>query len=194
MRFAINAEEVSAQLRPTPTWYMASAFASTSAFEAFDASIQPRAFLNATPSRKWREEADDTYGEDFSGHFAFAANVLEESWSLSSLSHLDVVPSNAQSDDAGTSSGLKAESAYVSVSSALSLCASVTLMCDQHLARTLLPTLVATFLDCAPTVFAPGTPPSETELQTVVAVARLARCLYGEMTLDNNDVSNLAIY
>ncbi|GJE87598.1 Ipi1-N domain-containing protein [Phanerochaete sordida] len=177
MRFATNAEDVSAQLRPTSTWYMTSAFASVSAFEAFDASIQPRAFLGATASRKWREEADDMYGEDFPGHFAFAANVHEESWSLSSLSHLEAVLVSAQSDDAGTSSGLKAESAYVS-----------------HLARTLLPTLVATFLDCAPTVFAPGTPPSETELQTVLAVARLARCLYGEMTLDNNDKSRSTPY
>ncbi|EKM61169.1 uncharacterized protein PHACADRAFT_247608 [Phanerochaete carnosa HHB-10118-sp] len=168
--FAVDQEQISAQLRPTPTRYMASAFAYPSAFEAFDAYIQPSMLSSATTSRKWQEEVDDAYVEDFTGKFALAANSLEDSWSLESLSHLEVVVSGDQSDDTGSSSGIRAESAYVS-----------------HLARTLHPTLVATFLDCAPSVFISGSSPLEIELQTVLAVFRLSRCLYGEMLLDNND-------
>ena len=52
---------------------------------------------------------------------------------------------------------------------------------SQHLARTLQPTLVSTFLDCAPSVFSPSTIPPETELQLVLSAAEIARELYGNV-------------
>ncbi|KAG6845775.1 hypothetical protein H0H87_003829 [Tephrocybe sp. NHM501043] len=48
-----------------------------------------------------------------------------------------------------------------------------------HLARTLQDTLIATFLDCAPSVFTPSGSPSETQVQLVLAVGRIVRTLYG---------------
>lgn len=96
---------------------MASAFASGSAFRTFDNCVQPSiSFASAAPVRSWQEEVDDTYVEDFAGRFTLAENTLEESWSLESLLHLETILLGDQSNDAGSSSGLKAESAYLSVS------------------------------------------------------------------------------
>ena len=49
---------------------------------------------------------------------------------------------------------------------------------SQHIAQTLHSTLVATFLDCAPTVFSLGSTPSEVETQLVVTVAQIIHTLY----------------
>ncbi|KAJ7597117.1 hypothetical protein C8J56DRAFT_851089 [Mycena floridula] len=49
----------------------------------------------------------------------------------------------------------------------------------RHLSRALHSTLISTFLDCAPTAFSPSSTPSEQEVNLVIAVARIARCLYG---------------
>lgn len=48
----------------------------------------------------------------------------------------------------------------------------------QHIAQTLHSTLVATFLDCAPTVFSLDSTPSEVETQLVVTIARIIHTLY----------------
>ncbi len=63
----------------------------------------------------------------------------------------------------------------------------------QHLARTLHPTLVSTFLDCAPTVFSPSSSPPETELQMVTVVCRICRSLYGRLLQDTAEVRLLSL-
>lgn len=170
--YNVSQEETPKQLRRTPAWFMGSAFTSKSAFEAFDTSVLPAfSWPTSVPARQWQEESFPEDGqEDFVGSFPLLASDSVESWSFDSLSNLESIPALDGSDSAGSSSGIRAESAYVS-----------------HLARTLQPTLVSTFLDCAPSAFAPGSTPSETELQMVLAVGKLARCLYGVVPLEASE-------
>lgn len=63
----------------------------------------------------------------------------------------------------------------------------------KHLSKTLHPILVSTFLDNAPAVFSPGSSPSETETNLVLAVARLARCMYRRIASDSAEVSYFSI-
>jgi pre-rRNA-processing protein IPI1 len=57
----------------------------------------------------------------------------------------------------------------------------------QHLARTLHSTLISTFLDCAPSVFSPNGKVDETQAKLIVAVAEIARHLYGAILQSTSD-------
>lgn len=54
------------------------------------------------------------------------------------------------------------------------------------------PTLLSTFLDCAPAALSPAGYPSETELRMVLVVAEIARSLYGDLLLDISKVGGLS--
>ncbi|KZT72744.1 hypothetical protein DAEQUDRAFT_543688 [Daedalea quercina L-15889] len=141
-----------------PTWFMSSSFASTEAFEAFDSLLRPtlQPTQGTPPSERWTEEADiDINPGSFFGHFTRAFAPINEGCTLQDLSDVDVATSGQSSDSS-------ARTSFVA-----------------HLARTLHPTLVSTFLDCAPTVFSPSSGPPETELQMVQVVGEICRCLYG---------------
>ncbi|KAI0348476.1 hypothetical protein BDW22DRAFT_1424636 [Trametopsis cervina] len=153
---------------PQMAWFMSSAFASTGAYKAFDSLLLPR---NRTPDMMnvmWQESVNATQDETGLLTAEFATERLTSSWSLGELNDIDI--SNMPISDSApeSSTGVRMESAYL-----------------EHLARTLQPTLVATFLDCAPAVFSPSTTPPDVELQTVCAVASITRCLYGAITLDS---------
>lgn len=96
---------------------MGSAFTSKSAFEAFDTSVLPAfSWPTSVPARQWQEESFPEDGqEDFVGSFPLLASDSVESWSFDSLSNLESIPALDGSDSAGSSSGIRAESAYVSV-------------------------------------------------------------------------------
>ncbi|TFY52738.1 hypothetical protein EVJ58_g9842, partial [Rhodofomes roseus] len=140
-----------------PTWFLSSSFTSSEAFETFDSLLKPtlpaRGIL---PHEKWKEEVDmELNFESFYGDFRRAFAPINEGCSLQELCDIDVAASGQSSDSSARTSFVV------------------------HLARTLHPTLVSTFLDCAPAVFSPSGGPPETELQMVQAVGEICRCLYG---------------
>ncbi|KAI0375373.1 hypothetical protein BV20DRAFT_265919 [Pilatotrama ljubarskyi] len=155
----------------TPTWYFSSSFASTSAFNAFDALIRPistpspqadsrRAHLTVT--REWVPEVSDEGEEDFVGHFSLATSGVS-TLTVQELNGIEGAVS-ATTGEGQASNGLDPK-----VTSAM------------HVARALQSTLVATFLDCAPAVFSPSSTPPEAELQMVLVVCRICRSLYGRI-------------
>ncbi|KAI0715228.1 hypothetical protein C8Q76DRAFT_618591 [Earliella scabrosa] len=153
----------------TPTWYLSSSFASTSAFNCFDALLVPTLTQTDTgPSWHWSQELDGSEGEDFAGSYSLADAPCSAELSVQDLSDVSTLIAAIQEEGR---SGLGTD-AEVSC----------------NLARTLHSTLVATFLDCAPSVFSPSTTPPETELQMVLVVCQLCRSLYGRILQDSAEV------
>lgn len=64
----------------------------------------------------------------------------------------------------------------------------------QRLAKTLHPTLVSVFLDCAPAVFSPSNGPPETEMDSISAVVSITRTLYSLIIQDSSPVRPLSLY
>jgi pre-rRNA-processing protein IPI1 len=58
----------------------------------------------------------------------------------------------------------------------------------QRIARAMHPTIIATFLDCAPMVFSPNGNPHEVSLQMVVAITRISNTLYGSLLIQSDQV------
>lgn len=74
-----------------PTWYLASAFASQAAYEAFDKLLQPRPQCtnHLSSSRRWYPESNTEMGdEDFAQRFGFATAALGDHWGLQDLSEV----------------------------------------------------------------------------------------------------------
>ncbi|KAM5530783.1 hypothetical protein V8D89_015524, partial [Ganoderma adspersum] len=168
---AKDTRESSAGSLTTPTWYLSSFFASTSAFDTFDALLQPRVSLNGDSLRLkdrriWSPEISGDSAETFVGQFPFVADLCSSAWSLQDIADIDDAVATLR-EEGRVGSGTDAE-----------------IVCAEHLARTLHPTLVSTFLDCAPTVFSPSSSPPETELQMVAVVCRICRSLYGRLLQD----------
>ncbi|PCH33787.1 hypothetical protein WOLCODRAFT_135324 [Wolfiporia cocos MD-104 SS10] len=155
-----------------PSWFLSTSFASPDSFECFDKILWPVYHSAASPSmnlsQKWRPEIDpDDSSEDFAGHFDFATAFIGSGYSLH-----DVIDINLQNTGRVTG-GASTESSFAA-----------------HLARTLQPTLVSTFLDCAPVVFAPGASPAETEMQMVLAVGEICRSLYGTILRETSEITS----
>ncbi|KAI0330555.1 hypothetical protein GY45DRAFT_736395 [Cubamyces sp. BRFM 1775] len=154
----------------TPTWYFSSSFASTSAFDAFDALLRPlrsQITSDARPDvRTWHPECSDDMEEDFVGKFNLA-QPSTTAWTVQDLDSVQTAIAALSSDGQSSANGLDPQ-----------------VTAAAHIARTLHPTLVSTFLDCAPTVFSPSTSPPETELQMVLVVCRICRSLYGRILQD----------
>ncbi|KAG6842589.1 hypothetical protein C0991_000115 [Blastosporella zonata] len=62
-----------------------------------------------------------------------------------------------------------------------------------HLARTLQSTLIATFLDCAPSVFTPSGSPSETQVQLVLAVGQIVEQAFQDLNLIFCELTSLLV-
>ncbi|KAI9060172.1 hypothetical protein FKP32DRAFT_1595567 [Trametes sanguinea] len=169
----VTSESTSATLL-TPTWYFSSSFASKSAFEAFDALLRPTWDPSSSSSRRlgdatrtWVPEFSEDCEEDFVGQFDLAVPPSTSSWTLQDMN--DVV-SEVNMSNGDRQSGSNGPDPQV--------------VAAAHVARTLHPTLVSTFLDCAPAVFSPSTTPPETETQMVLVVCRICRSLYGRILQD----------
>ncbi|KAL7285185.1 hypothetical protein ACG7TL_000278 [Trametes sanguinea] len=146
----------------TPTWYFSSSFASTPAFEAFDALLRPTwnpssstsQYLGSA-SRAWAPEFSEDCEEDFVGQFDFAVTPSTSAWTIQDLSDVVAEVNTSNEDKRSGSNGPDPQ-----------------VIAAAHVARTLHPTLVSTFLDCAPAVFSPSTTPPETETQMVLVSGR----------------------
>lgn len=116
-RSSVSQDETPAQLRRTPVWFIGSAFTSASAFEAFDNSLLPNSSKSeCAPTRQWQEDnLPEDSREEFAGQFPILSENSIESWTFDSLSNLELISALDGSDNAGSSSGKTAESAYVSV-------------------------------------------------------------------------------
>ena len=181
----------------TPTWYLSSSFASTSAFNCFDALLVPTlAQTGAGPSWHWSQELDDSEGEDFAGSYSLAGAPCSAELSLQDLSDVSTLIAAIQ-EEGRSGLGTDAEVSCVAVRPfGFGIPAQLhihDLTILQNLARTLHSTLVATFLDCAPSVFSPSTTPPETELQMVLVVCQLCRSLYGRILQDSAEVCSYSI-
>lgn len=158
---------------PTQAWYLKNAFSSEDAYHTFERLLQPslQAGSKRHPARAWEAEVDE--GDDF---IIPAGLWARPCWTLDEL--MNSIECSAV--EAGGH-----DSPEVSVLSFVS-----------HIAQTLHSTLVATFLDCAPTVFSPGSTPSEVETQLVVTIARITHTLYEPILQSSlakqNDVDNLS--
>ncbi|TBU34542.1 hypothetical protein BD311DRAFT_746356 [Dichomitus squalens] len=167
-----DGSELSSSVLVTPTWYLSSSFASTSAFGAFDALLQPSSFrcgadpLRLGDTRVWLPEVSENGGESFVGQFSLLSESCSSAWSFHDLTDVDAAVALLREGQAGSGT-------------------DVEITCVAHLARTLHPTLVSTFLDCAPTVFSPSANPPETELQMVIVFCRICRSLYGRLLQDS---------
>ncbi|KAL6304291.1 hypothetical protein BKA93DRAFT_733535 [Sparassis latifolia] len=161
----------------TPTWYLSSSFSSSVAFDCFESVFQPICSLSTGfsssrrgfgPSRQWTQEIDpEVHFEHFPGDFAYAVAPIGAGWTLQDLTdvHAEL---QAKSQHAGQPS-VEGTTEFVQAA---------------HLAHTLHPTLVSTFLDSAPAVFSPSSSPTETELQMVLVVSEICRSLYGAILRD----------
>ncbi|KAJ8494635.1 hypothetical protein ONZ51_g2221 [Trametes cubensis] len=155
----------------TPTWYFSSSFASTSALHAFDALLQPirsqsTSGTRADDVRTWHPEHSVETEEDFVGKFDLA-QPSSTAWMAQDLDSVHAAVIALSADGQSSVDGLDPQ-----------------VTAAAHIARTLHPTLVSTFLDCAPTVFSPSSSPPETELQMVLVVCRICRSLYGRILQD----------
>ncbi|KAI6132763.1 hypothetical protein EV401DRAFT_218114 [Pisolithus croceorrhizus] len=63
-----------------------------------------------------------------------------------------------------------------------------------RLARALHPTLIASYLDCAPVIFSPGINPSDTDLQLLTAAMEITRTLYSAVLQDASQGSEAAAH
>ncbi|KAL1739402.1 hypothetical protein HDZ31DRAFT_49451 [Schizophyllum fasciatum] len=141
-----------------PTWYLASAFRDEDAHRKFDAALTPildGANLSSR-SRLWTPVAEKE-NEMFVHKYSILDTPAAPGWALQDLD--------------------EALSAVKKLSDDVTSTVDVSFV--TRLARTLQATLVATYLDCAPAVFAPTGLPSETELHLVMTVVEITKTLYG---------------
>ncbi|KAJ3490534.1 hypothetical protein NLI96_g1373 [Meripilus lineatus] len=157
---------------PTPTWFFASSFSSNRAFTAFDSLIKPNyeagSYTQVSSVRQWHPDVDfDNFEEDHIGRYDLGGHDIGN-WTFQDLCELNALQAGPSSLSARPIVGYSGQSSL------------------QHLTSTVHQILISTFLDCAPVVFSPSGNPPETELNLVVAVSEIARCLYGNLSRTNS--------
>ncbi|KAJ3976974.1 hypothetical protein EV361DRAFT_944748 [Lentinula raphanica] len=147
-------------------WFLSSSFTTREAHEAFDQQLSPSSSKKTIYYKVWAPEMDpeDDVSPVFSSLATHASNL---SCSLEGLSH--EIASCRTFCEVGASTN-NSNPFLV------------------RLAKTLHPTLVSIFLDCAPVVFSPSTSPPEIEMGLVSAVVSITRTLYGLIIQDNSPV------
>ncbi|KAG5735244.1 Testis-expressed sequence 10 like protein [Termitomyces sp. T112] len=139
------------------TWFLLPSFARPGDYYSFEQIFQTSQ-SSTYNCCQWRENVDPEDNEDdFPGTFTAAETpILSDDFTLQKLADISDVTGSSEYDAVNDH---KAELVA-------------------RLARTLQSTLIATFLDCAPSVFMPSGNPSETQVQLVLAVGQIARTLY----------------
>ncbi|KAF4623469.1 hypothetical protein D9613_001877 [Agrocybe pediades] len=139
------------------TTFLKSAFPSLRAYHAFESLLASQASSKSL-CQPWRAEVepDDDFGDVFVQSFPLLEESVEP-WSLHDFS----TPVDFSNLNENTSSSRQASTSFVA-----------------HLAGTLHSTIIETYLDCAPSVFSPGSTPTDVELQLVVTIVRIAQSLY----------------
>ncbi|TFK41082.1 hypothetical protein BDQ12DRAFT_678857 [Crucibulum laeve] len=141
-------------------WYLRNSFRTSSAYSAFEEVLQSSSQQDIQIERQriWQAEVDASENlEDFPYCYPLAKPSSYTHWTLDDVTNVLSSSGNLEISDDTQQSG----AAFVG-----------------HLARTLHSTLVATFLDYAPSVFSPSATPTETEVHLVVAVAEIVCHLY----------------
>ncbi|KAJ3762833.1 hypothetical protein EV360DRAFT_34799 [Lentinula raphanica] len=147
-------------------WFLSSSFTTREAHEAFDQQLSPSSSKKTIYYKVWAPEMDpEDDVSPVSSSLAIHASNL--SCSLEGLSH--EIASCRTFCEIGASTN-NSNPFLV------------------RLAKTLYPTLVSIFLDCAPVVFSPSTSPLEIEMGLVSAVVSITRTLYGLIIQDNSPV------
>ncbi|KAF8912738.1 hypothetical protein CPB84DRAFT_1670522 [Gymnopilus junonius] len=149
-------------------FFMRSVFSSMDAYYSFESLFSPTGQAK-TVLFNWRPEVaiDDEMGDIFTQSFPLLEQVAGELWTLQELVITQGASNSSQSQQGNIN--------FIA-----------------HLANTLHSTIIETYLDCAPSVFSPGSSPSETELQLILTVARIAQSLYHiVMHSSENHISHL---
>ncbi|KAG6911904.1 hypothetical protein DXG01_000151 [Tephrocybe rancida] len=137
------------------TWFLVSSFATPGDYQSFEQLLQPSG-LSTHRLQKWREIIDPEENED-EFPCPVESKADDDNFTLQKLADISNIFGSSEFDTSDDRD--------------INLVA--------HLARTLQSTLIATFLDCAPTVFTPNGSPSETQVQLILAVGQIVRTLYG---------------
>ncbi|KAJ4486240.1 hypothetical protein J3R30DRAFT_3445394 [Lentinula aciculospora] len=149
-------------------WFLSTAFSTPEAYIAFNRLLQPSSALQSSLHKAWSFEMDPR-----ADVFPVASSLSTHAGNLSC--HLQELADNVSlcrnlcEVSASTSSG----SPFV-----------------VRLAKTLHPTLVSVFLDCAPAVFSPSLSPPETETDLVSAVVSITHTLYGMIIKGSSPASS----
>ncbi|CAA7266517.1 unnamed protein product [Cyclocybe aegerita] len=160
--------------KPLDAWFMRNAFPSQEAFSAFESLFGTSSSSKApTVTRTWEAEVDpeDVFGDTFTQCYPLLNGGTGEPWTLHELSDIhDAVSATDTFNSQGTSASFVA-----------------------HLANTLHSTIIETYLDSAPSVFSPSLSPSETEVQLVLSVVRIARTLYHVIVQSSEKVDPIQV-
>ncbi|KAJ3987492.1 hypothetical protein F5890DRAFT_1497228 [Lentinula detonsa] len=147
-------------------WFLTSSFNTTEAYIAFSQLLQPSSTQNPSPHKAWSSEMDPE--DDVSPvSSSLATRASNLSIQLQELSNDIALCRTFCEVGASTSSG----NPFV-----------------VRLAKTLHPTLISIFLDCAPVVFSPSSSPPETEMELVLAVVSITRILYGLIIQESSPI------
>ncbi|KAF8168025.1 hypothetical protein B0H34DRAFT_683973 [Crassisporium funariophilum] len=157
-------------------WFMKNAFPTQQAHRAFEKLFDSTCLPDSQKqhsSRSWQAEVEP---EDEFGDFFVQSYPLVEAKS-----------------DPWTFQGLAIAADVSGVSETIYNARLAQINFIAHLAKTLHSTIIETYLDCAPSVFSPSSRPSETEVQLVVTIARIARSLYHVVLQSSEQVDNVHI-
>ncbi|THH10532.1 hypothetical protein EW145_g1260 [Phellinidium pouzarii] len=157
-----------------PLWYLSPSFSSLEAFESFTKIMSvhrsSRTYEHSPCIWKPSDDLGDD-DDDYAGRFPLAiSDNIDTAENLSDLERIAadidlLVNSDKHEED------LDSFGACLTAS----------------LCRTVHPVLVSTFLDCAPSVFSPTqTSPESDELELVLSLMEISRCLYGRLLRDGN--------
>ncbi|KAI6162256.1 hypothetical protein EDD17DRAFT_598024 [Pisolithus thermaeus] len=153
-----------------PTWFLRPFFATTRMYEEHGHLFKGLSIDDRGKQMFWTPEpASESFDEDFVYNYDTVTNLPVVSSILTELSDCFV-------DRNGS-------------------CPSATdIDFLMHLARALHPTLIASYLDCAPVIFSPGINPSDTDLQSLTAAMEITRTLYSAVLQDASQCSEAATH
>ncbi|KAF9481355.1 hypothetical protein BDN70DRAFT_876306 [Pholiota conissans] len=138
--------------------FMKNVFPSLESFDSFERLLEPVCQISKHGRilQIWQEEIShgEHCSDTFAQHYPLLGNK-DEAWILQELGSVTDALGNAKESD---------------------FTANIEFLF--HLANTLHSTIIETYLDSAPAVFSPGSTPSETEVQLIVVIARIAQSLY----------------
>ncbi|KAF9460822.1 hypothetical protein BDZ94DRAFT_1374995 [Collybia nuda] len=154
------------------SWYLLSSFLNQEAYHSFSELLQPGVGgSKSRDHRYWQPEVETGAPNDNFPRFISSTHlVFGGHQTLSDLFNRDTIANLYKR-------GIVNDTNAVLVA---------------RLARALHPTLVATFLDCAPSVFAPNSNLPDTEVQLIVAVVRIVHILYNAIMQNPVSVPKLS--
>ncbi|KAJ3868716.1 hypothetical protein EV359DRAFT_31693 [Lentinula novae-zelandiae] len=156
----------SASLTSEDFWFLSRSFHTKEAYITFNRLLRPSSTLQSSPHKAWSSEMEPE-ADIFPVASAMATHTGNLSCQLRELSDHVVLCRNFCESGASTSTG----NPFV-----------------VRLAKTLHPTLVSVFLDCAPAVFSPSNGPPETEMDSISAVVSITRTLYSLIIQDSSPI------